>query len=39
NEMHDKIPNNTLKVFSGSHYFPLEEAPEVNNIIINFLNE
>ena len=39
NEMHDKIPNNTLKIFSGSHYFPLEEAPEVNNIIINFLNE
>ena len=39
NEMHSKIPNNTLKVFSGSHYFPLEEAPEVNNIILNFLNE
>jgi len=39
NEMHDRIPVNTLKVFSGNHYFPLEEAPEVNNIIINFLKD
>jgi pimeloyl-ACP methyl ester carboxylesterase len=37
-DMHNKIPNSTLKILKGGHFFPLEEAPEVNKIIISFLN-
>jgi 3-oxoadipate enol-lactonase len=37
-EMHAKLPNSTIKVFenSGHHVF-IERAPEVNELIINFL--
>jgi len=38
-EIHDRVPNNTLKIFNGGHYFPLENAPEVNQYIIDFLKE
>ncbi len=36
--------NNTLRrskliVFEGGHYFPLENAPEVNNCLIDFLKD
>jgi proline-specific peptidase len=36
-EMHSKISNSELKIFKGGHFFPLEEAPEVNKTIIEFL--
>lgn len=36
-QVHEEIPNSELKVVSGGHYFPLENAPEVNKIIIDFL--
>lgn len=36
-QMHEKFPNSTLKVFKGGHFFPLEEAPEVNKCILDFL--
>jgi pimeloyl-ACP methyl ester carboxylesterase len=36
-QVHKEIPNSELKVVSGGHYFPLENAPEVNHIIIDFL--
>jgi len=35
--LHEKIPNSELSIVSGGHYFPLEKAPEVNQIIIDFL--
>ncbi|MFX0180419.1 MAG: alpha/beta fold hydrolase [Candidatus Hodarchaeota archaeon] len=35
--LQDKIPNSILKILEGSHFFPLEQAPEVNKIIIDFL--
>lgn len=37
-EMHEKLPNSTLRIFenSGHHVF-IERAPEVNELIINFL--
>ena len=37
NQMKEIIPNSTLKLFSGSHWFPLENAPEVNQAILEFL--
>ena len=36
-QVHEKIPNSELRIVSGGHYFPLENAPEVNQIIIDFL--
>ncbi|MFX1479167.1 MAG: alpha/beta fold hydrolase [Promethearchaeota archaeon] len=37
-EMHEKIPNSTLKIIDkAGHDSPLSRAPEVNNLIINFL--
>ena len=36
-QVHEKIPNSKLEIIQGGHYFPLEKAPEVNNIIIEFL--
>jgi pimeloyl-ACP methyl ester carboxylesterase len=38
-EMHKKIPNSILKIFEAGHFFPLEKAPEVNQIIIDFLTK
>jgi len=35
--VHEKIPNSELRIVSGGHYFPLENSPEVNQIIIDFL--
>ena len=38
-EMHEKIPNSILKVFNqAAHNSPLSRAPEVNELIIDFLN-
>lgn len=37
NQIKEIIPNSTLKLFSGSHWFPLENAPEVNQAILEFL--
>ncbi len=37
NQMNDIIPNSKLKMLSGSHWFPLENAPEVNQAVIDFL--
>lgn len=37
NQMKEIIPNSKLKMFSGSHWFPLENAPDVNQAIIDFL--
>ncbi|MFW9875816.1 MAG: alpha/beta fold hydrolase [Candidatus Thorarchaeota archaeon] len=37
-EMHEKIPNSTLKIIDkAGHDSPLSRAPEVNNMIITFL--
>ncbi|MFX1427397.1 MAG: alpha/beta fold hydrolase [Promethearchaeota archaeon] len=36
-QVHEKIPNSELRIVPGGHYFPLENAPEVNQIIIDFL--
>ena len=36
-QVHNQIPNSELKAVSGGHYFPLENAAEVNQIIIDFL--
>ncbi|TFG03069.1 MAG: alpha/beta fold hydrolase [Promethearchaeota archaeon] len=37
-EMHTELPNSTIKIFdnSGHHVF-IERAPEVNEVIIDFL--
>lgn len=35
--MHEKINNSMLKILPGAHFFPLENAPDVNKIIIDFL--
>ncbi|MFX1492876.1 MAG: alpha/beta fold hydrolase [Promethearchaeota archaeon] len=35
--LHEKIPNSYLKIFNGGHWFPLENAPELNNAITSFL--
>jgi len=34
---HERNHNSELRIVSGGHYFPLENAPEVNIIIIDFL--
>ena len=37
-EMHDRIPNSTLKVIDkAGHSSPLSRAPEINQMIIEFL--
>lgn len=36
-QVHEKIPKSDLRIVSGGHYFPLENATEVNKIIIDFL--
>ena len=36
-QLHEKIINSTLKVIPGSHWVNLEKAPEVNQIILDFL--
>jgi len=36
-QVHKEIPKSELKIVSGGHYFPLENASEVNKIIIDFL--
>jgi pimeloyl-ACP methyl ester carboxylesterase len=36
-QVHEKLPNSELRIVSGGHYFPLENAPQVNQIIIDFL--
>lgn len=36
--VHEKIPNSKLEIVPGGHYFPLERAPDVNKIILDFLN-
>jgi pimeloyl-ACP methyl ester carboxylesterase len=36
-ELNNKLINSKLIIFSGGHYFPLENAPEVNQIILEFL--
>ena len=36
-ELNSKLRRSKLIVFDGGHYFPLENAPEVNKCIIDFL--
>jgi len=36
-QLHEKIPNSSLKVIPGGHYVNLEKAPEINQLIIDFL--
>lgn len=36
-ELNNKLKRSKLIVFDGGHYFPLENAPEVNKCIIDFL--
>jgi pimeloyl-ACP methyl ester carboxylesterase len=36
-QLHEKIPNSILKVIQGGHYINLEKAPEINQLIIDFL--
>jgi pimeloyl-ACP methyl ester carboxylesterase len=38
-ELNDKLRRSKLIIFNGGHYFPLENAPEVNNSIIDFLKD
>ncbi len=39
-EMHERIPNSTLKVIDkAGHGSPRSRAPEINNMIIDFLKE
>ena len=37
NQMKEIIPNSKLEIFSGSHWFPIENAPDVNQAVIDFL--
>ncbi|MFW9897987.1 MAG: alpha/beta fold hydrolase [Candidatus Thorarchaeota archaeon] len=37
-KMSEELPNSTLKILTGGHWFPLESAPEVNQAIIEFLS-
>ncbi|MFX0018897.1 MAG: alpha/beta fold hydrolase [Promethearchaeota archaeon] len=37
-ELNNKLRRSNLIVLDGGHYFPLENAPEVNKYIIDFLN-
>jgi len=36
-EMDENIPHSNLIIVKGGHWFPLENAPEVNDTIIDFL--
>jgi pimeloyl-ACP methyl ester carboxylesterase len=37
-EIHEKLPNSTLKVVEkAGHFMTLSRAPEVNDIILEFL--
>ncbi|GAG90650.1 unnamed protein product, partial [marine sediment metagenome] len=37
-EMHERIPNSTLKIIKkAGHNSPLSRAPEINKMIIEFL--
>jgi len=38
-ELNKKLKRSKLILFNGGHYFPLENAPEVNNALIDFLKE
>ena len=38
-ELNNQLKRNKLIVFDGGHYFPLENAPEVNKYIIDFLKD
>jgi len=39
-EMHEKIPNSTLKVVDkAGHSSPVSRAPEINKMIIEFLKK
>jgi len=39
-QMHERIPNSTIKIIKGTgHSSNLEKAPEVNQILIDFLKE
>ena len=38
-QIHEKIPNSILEVLSGGHFINLEKAPEVNQIILDFLKK
>jgi pimeloyl-ACP methyl ester carboxylesterase len=35
--IHEKMPRSVLKIVPGAHFFPWENAPEVNQIITDFL--
>ncbi|MFX1419553.1 MAG: alpha/beta fold hydrolase [Promethearchaeota archaeon] len=36
-QIHEKMLNSKLEIIPGGHWFPLENAPEVNRVIIDFL--
>jgi aminoacrylate hydrolase len=36
-QINEKMPNSVLKIVSGAHFFPYENALEVNQFIIDFL--
>ncbi|MFX1499720.1 MAG: alpha/beta fold hydrolase [Promethearchaeota archaeon] len=38
-ELNSKLKRSKLIIFNGGHYFPLENALEVNNSLINFLKD
>ena len=38
-ELNNKLRRSKLIIFDGGHYFPLENAPEVNNSLIDFLKD
>jgi len=35
--IHEKMPNSILKIVSGAHFFPWENAPEISQIVADFL--
>ena len=37
--LNESIPTSTLKVFNSSHFFMLEEAPNFNLEVLNFLKQ
>ncbi|GAI00840.1 unnamed protein product, partial [marine sediment metagenome] len=37
--LNEKIPNSNLIVFNSSHFFMLEEAPNFNLEVLNFLRQ
>jgi 3-oxoadipate enol-lactonase len=36
--IHGKIPNSELMLFNGGHFFMLEDAPNVNDVLVKFLS-